>query len=148
MSWVSLSKLSEDSGHSFRTLSARSKALGLKERKGQRSARLVEFQGLFKLQSPEPDESAPTPSDQRHLAAARKLELETSILNDKHVPLSEVNEIVGGICDIVTLDVEKWDRDPKERTEIVERLKEKLAEWLDGLSTNSSTHQDNSAEHA
>jgi len=90
---------------------------------------MVDFKSLFQLRSPDPDDDL-SPSDQRHLAAARKLELETSILNGDHVPLSELCEIAGELCDIVTRDVELWDRSPAERTEIIERLTAKLKEWL------------------
>jgi len=74
-----------------------------------------------------------SPADQRNLAQAEKLRVEAAVLRREWMPVADAVEIAGKLCDIIQQDVEKWDRDPEERREIVERLQQKLQSFTDEL---------------
>ena len=82
-----------------------------------------------------------SPSDRRNLAQASKLEAEDMILRREWMPVADAVEIIGKLCDVVQRDVEQWDRDPEERREIVERLRDSirqnLADWLGEIDADT-----------
>ncbi len=66
------------------------------------------------------------------LAISQKEETDfrLSVAKRKWMPVEDAQVILGRLCDIMQQDIEKWDRSPDERREIVERLQETLTDGL------------------
>jgi len=128
MPWTAITALCEQSGHAYRTLSARAKKLAVEEKVGPtvggKKVRLLRHEDLFILRDVDTSAGELSPSDRRNMAQADKLETETAILRREWIPVDEAAEIVGVALDHVQKQIEASELPPATRTALIEKLQD------------------------